>query len=114
MFSAQKEVFIAAPPERVFALLADVERHSEWSGSGEVLRIRKLTEGSVGVGTRLVEGCSAKCVNRMLDMPMALPYHLSGRPRVIKQGIERTLENLRRLAEEQKEEDKQEEIQDSG
>ena len=52
MFSCSRQTSISAPAEKVFDILADVERHSELAGSDEVLTIRKLTEGPVAVGTR--------------------------------------------------------------
>ena len=52
MFGCTRETVIPASPERVFEILADVERHSELAGSGEPEAIRLLTEGPVRVGTR--------------------------------------------------------------
>lgn len=37
---------------KIFALITDLERHAEWSGSGEVGNVRKITEGPVAIGTR--------------------------------------------------------------
>ena len=48
----QAETDIAAPPEVVFAVCSDVSRHTELSGSGEVLQVHILSEGPVGIGTR--------------------------------------------------------------
>ena len=52
MYSTTREITIAATPAKLFELIADLERHTEWSGSGEVLKIRKITEGPVRVGTK--------------------------------------------------------------
>jgi uncharacterized protein YndB with AHSA1/START domain len=52
VFRARKETLVKAPPDVVFGLVGDISRHPELAGSGEVLRIRKLTEGPVGVGAR--------------------------------------------------------------
>jgi uncharacterized protein YndB with AHSA1/START domain len=52
MYRARQETVIDAPPEPVYALVSDVARHAELAGSGEVLRIRVLTDGPVRVGTR--------------------------------------------------------------
>ncbi len=52
MFKAQKEAVIKASPEKIFAIVSDIANHAQLSGSGEVLKIRKLTEGPVGVGTK--------------------------------------------------------------
>ena len=52
MYSTTREIAIAAKPQKLFELIADLERHTEWSGSGEVSNVRKITEGPVRVGTR--------------------------------------------------------------
>ena len=52
MFQARKENLIKAPAQVIFDIVSDVSRHNELAGSGEVLRIRKITEGPVAVGTR--------------------------------------------------------------
>lgn len=48
----ERSIAIAAPPERVFALVGDVSRSPEWAGSGEVRAIQRLDTGPIGVGTR--------------------------------------------------------------
>ena len=48
---AQKETDIKASPEVVFDILSDITKHNELAGSGEVLTIRKLSDGQVGLGT---------------------------------------------------------------
>jgi uncharacterized protein YndB with AHSA1/START domain len=45
----EHELFVDAPPERVFALLAQPERTPEWSDN--VLSVRRTSEGPVGVGS---------------------------------------------------------------
>jgi uncharacterized protein YndB with AHSA1/START domain len=52
VYSTSRETTIASTPQKIFELIADLERHSEWSGSGEVRNVRKITEGPVRVGTR--------------------------------------------------------------
>ena len=47
-----KEAVLNSSPEKIFDILADVERHSDLAGSGEVAGVRKLTEGPVIAGTR--------------------------------------------------------------
>ena len=42
------ETQINAPPDRVFAYVADLEKHTEWTHCEE---IRKTSDGPVGVGT---------------------------------------------------------------
>jgi len=39
---------VNAPPEKVFAYVADLEKHVEWSNSGE---IRKTSEGPIAAGS---------------------------------------------------------------
>jgi uncharacterized protein YndB with AHSA1/START domain len=46
------EVFVCAPPEKVFDYVSDLTRHPEWSG-GE-LKIESLTPGPVAVGKEYV------------------------------------------------------------
>lgn len=52
LFQARKEALVNAPAQVIFDIVGDVSRHNELAGSGEVLRVRKLTEGPLGVGTR--------------------------------------------------------------
>ena len=49
MARLQHELFINAPPERVFAVLAEPERTLEYSPN--VLAIRRTSEGPIGVGS---------------------------------------------------------------
>jgi uncharacterized protein YndB with AHSA1/START domain len=42
---------IKAPPDKVFAILAEVIHHDDLAGSGEVKSIRMVSEGEVRVGT---------------------------------------------------------------
>ena len=44
---------IDRPPDRVFAYLDDVERHGEWQS--QITSAKKVTDGPVGVGTRVAE-----------------------------------------------------------
>ena len=53
MTVVSKSIYVGALPEKVFAYLADVERHGEWSGktsSGEE-RVEKVTPGPLRVGS---------------------------------------------------------------
>lgn len=49
MWSNEVSIDISAPPEKVFAYLADFTRHGKWSMS--VSKLEKLTPGPIGVGT---------------------------------------------------------------
>src|SRR5581483_8862129 len=46
----EASVLIHVPSDRVFAYLLDFTRHPEWSTN--LGKVRKLTEGPVGVGSR--------------------------------------------------------------
>lgn len=48
MATIEFQTQISAPPEEVFAYLADLEKHPEWS---HCMEIKKTSEGPVGVGT---------------------------------------------------------------
>jgi len=45
-------VVINAPPDRVFAYVADLTRHPEWSGAR--LKVEPLASGPVGVGSQYI------------------------------------------------------------
>ena len=47
----RKEIVINATPEAVFAAVEDFTNHHELAGSGEVLAVRKLTDGPIGLGS---------------------------------------------------------------
>src|SRR3989442_126732 len=49
MWEGNEQIEIDAPPERVWAVITDVERHPELAGSGEVRTIR--IDGPLAVGT---------------------------------------------------------------
>jgi uncharacterized protein YndB with AHSA1/START domain len=49
MWEHEESIDIAAPPDQVYAYLADFARHSEWSMS--VTALEQVTPGAVGVGT---------------------------------------------------------------
>jgi uncharacterized protein YndB with AHSA1/START domain len=46
----QHSIDIEASPERVWEVMADIERWPEWTSS--IISIEKLTEGDLAVGTR--------------------------------------------------------------
>jgi len=52
MYQHEERRHIDAPPEQLFAMLADVEHHTDLAGSGEVKTVRVLTPGDAKEGTR--------------------------------------------------------------
>ncbi|HWC11192.1 MAG TPA: SRPBCC family protein [Acidimicrobiales bacterium] len=70
---AEAEIDIAAPPERVWAIVSDISRHPALAGSGEVLAVRM--NGPLAVGTTFdsdvrtgeVGSFSPRCVIETLD-----------------------------------------------
>jgi uncharacterized protein YndB with AHSA1/START domain len=76
---------IDAPPDKVFAVLADVAHHDDLAGSGEVKSIRILSEGEVHVGTeweadeeikagRSTQRFTARSTVREYDPPRAFSW----------------------------------------
>jgi uncharacterized protein YndB with AHSA1/START domain len=49
MIRAEQSVFINRPPDEVFRFVSDVEKWDQWAG--EMVEVRKISEGPVGVGT---------------------------------------------------------------
>ncbi len=52
-FQAKQEISINAPPETVFGIVCDFARHKELAGRGELVNVRKLTEGPIGLGSMI-------------------------------------------------------------
>jgi uncharacterized protein YndB with AHSA1/START domain len=50
MWEGTETIEIAAPPDRIWEIVADLKRHPELAGSGEVLTIENLS-GPLAVGT---------------------------------------------------------------
>ncbi len=51
-FHDRREIVVRAAPADVFAVVGDLARHGELAGGGEILRIRKVSEGPLGPGAR--------------------------------------------------------------
>jgi uncharacterized protein YndB with AHSA1/START domain len=45
-----QSIAINAPQEAVFAYVADISKHGEWSNPSQKLQVEKTSEGSIGVG----------------------------------------------------------------
>jgi uncharacterized protein YndB with AHSA1/START domain len=50
MAGVQKQIVINAPAEKIFAYVADIARHSEWSKPEHKLEIKQTSPGPVGQG----------------------------------------------------------------
>ncbi len=46
-----QQITVQATPEKVFAYLADLTRHTEWAKEGHKLEIEKTSEGPLGEGS---------------------------------------------------------------
>jgi uncharacterized protein YndB with AHSA1/START domain len=55
MWEGTETIEIAAPPDKIWEIVADLKRHPELAGSGEVLTIEKLS-GPLAVGTTWESG----------------------------------------------------------
>ena len=67
-FQARKETFVNASPEAAFDIVADVANHNKLAGSGEVLTVRKLTDGPVGFGTVIEANEKLPVADQSMDM----------------------------------------------
>ena len=52
-FQANQEISIKAPPQKVFGIISDFARHKEIAGLGELVTVRKITQGPVGLGSMI-------------------------------------------------------------
>ena len=50
-FQTTQEISINASPETVFGIISDFARHKEFAGLNELLNVRNLTEGPIGLGS---------------------------------------------------------------
>jgi hypothetical protein len=67
-FHNREETTVAARPEAVFAIVGDLTRHVELSGSGEVKTLRQVGEGAVGVGTKFEADEEIRMMGRTTKM----------------------------------------------
>jgi uncharacterized protein YndB with AHSA1/START domain len=54
MGAVQRDIVINAPPEKVFAYIADLTRHPEWAQ--HKIEIRQTSQGEVKVGSTFTSG----------------------------------------------------------
>jgi uncharacterized protein YndB with AHSA1/START domain len=73
-YIVSRAIVIAAPPERVFDLLADPRRHAEFDGSGSV-------RGAISGPERLSLGAKFG-----MDMRLVVPYRISSQVKEFEEG----------------------------
>jgi uncharacterized protein YndB with AHSA1/START domain len=49
--AATEQIVINAPQDKVFAYLADITKHSEWTNPGHKVSVKKTSEGPVAQGS---------------------------------------------------------------
>ena len=52
-FQTTQEISINATPETVFGIISDFTRHKELAGLGELVNVRILTDGPIGLGSMI-------------------------------------------------------------
>ena len=67
-FQANREISINAPPETVFGIISDFARHKELAGLGELVNVRKLTEGPVGLGSMIEASESVHMGDQVIEL----------------------------------------------
>ena len=50
-FQSTQEISINSSPETVFGIVSDFARHKEFAGLKELVNVRNLTEGPIGLGS---------------------------------------------------------------
>lgn len=68
MLLAQSEIFIAAPPEEVWALISDLEKGPEWSAV--TLQCEITSEGPLGVG------CTYRAVSKFMASKITTEHEI--------------------------------------
>lgn len=51
-FSNREEITVSASPAAIFAVVSDLASHADLAGSGEVLTVRRVDDGPLGVGAK--------------------------------------------------------------
>src|SRR5207237_9195455 len=67
-FHNREVTTVDASPEAVFAIVGDLSRHVELSGSGEVKALRQVGDGAVRVGTTFEAGEEIRVMGRTTKM----------------------------------------------
>ncbi len=66
-FHVSKDTTIDASPEVIFAIVSDLTRHKQLAGSGELVDIRKVTPGPIGLGSVVEANESIQLGDRRLE-----------------------------------------------
>ncbi len=66
-FHVSKDTTIDASPEAIFAIVSDLTRHKQLAGSGELVDIRKVTPGPIGLGSVVEANESIQLGDRRLE-----------------------------------------------
>ena len=120
MFTCTVESTINATPDAVFGINSDFECHNELAGSNEVLTVRVPTDGPVGVGTKfeadedireprmmrtkftaqseVMQFQPPELIEWRSAPPMGPIYGMT-REKVVRRGMEQTMDNLKRMPE---------------
>ena len=66
-FHVSKDTTIEASPEAIFAIVSDLTRHKQLAGSGELVDVRKVTPGPIGLGSVVEANESIQLGDRRLE-----------------------------------------------
>ena len=68
-FECRLETVVNASPEAVFGIVSDLTRHKELAGSGELVKVRKLTEGPTGLGSMIEADERIELGDQVMEFP---------------------------------------------
>ena len=66
-FRVSKDTIIDASPEALFAIVSDLTQHKQLAGSGELVDVRQLTSGPMGLGSVVEVNESIQLGDRHLE-----------------------------------------------
>ena len=66
-FHVSKDTIIDASPEAIFAIVSDLTQHHKLAGSGELVEIRKVTPGPIGLGSVVEANESIQFGDRFME-----------------------------------------------
>ena len=82
-FRNREETTVNASPESVFAIVSDLTGHAELAGSGEVKALRRVDDGSLGVGARFEADEEIRMMGRTTKMTASSEIVEYDPPRVV-------------------------------